>query len=397
MLEKEERAIETLVKIPKQEYRERVHRIQDELLNRSVSGLLVTSPYNIYYTTGLFHFPTERPILLFIPQAGEPTLFVPIMEKEEAKEVTCIEDIRDYFEFPGLVHPLDWALDEITKTWSNLKEISVDHVPHSTYQRVSERLSRVLVKVDSMIEDMRLCKSNNEIQLLQTAASYADYIVSQGLHYANPGLSELEVLQEITNRTLNKMISELGEVIYVPGGPAGGLVPSGVRTSLPHALPSAKRLEKGDTFILSCGANVGGYRTECERTCFIGDVTTQQEKVFRVMAEAQQLAIEAMRPGMSCAQVDQIALDYIRQKGYGEFLLHRTGHGKGLEEHEGPWIDEGDPTVLKPGMILSSEPGIYISGFSGFRHSDTIVVTEDEPLVLTKFPKSLDQLIIPIK
>jgi Xaa-Pro dipeptidase len=397
MLDNKEKINKTLTKIPKQEYRERIKRIQAELLTRNLSGLLVSSPYNIYYTTGLFHFPTERPILLFIPQDGEPTLFVPIMENEEAKEVTCIEDIRAYFEFPGLVHPLDWALDEIRQTWASLKEVIVDHVHYSTFQRVSERLHPALVKVDSMIQDMRLYKSENEIKLLQTSALYADYIVSQGVDYAVPGMSEIEVLQEITNRTLNKMISELGEVIYVPGGPAGGLVPSGTRTSLPHALPSAKRLVKGDTFILSCGANVGGYRTECERTCFIGDFTTEQEKAFRVMAEAQQLAIEAMRPGMTCAQVDQIALDYIRQEGYGEFLLHRTGHGKGLEEHEGPWIDEGDQTVLKPGMVLSSEPGIYIPGFSGFRHSDTIVVTEDQPLILTKFPKSIDQLIIPVR
>src|SRR5699024_2028324 len=114
----------------------------------------------------------------------------------------------------------------------------------------------------------------------------------------------------------------------------------------------------------------------------------------QVMTTAQQMAISVMRPGMSCAEVDAIALDYIREAGYGKYLLHRTGHGKGLEEHEAPWIDEGDPTILKKGMVLSSEPGIYMEGFSGFRHSDTVVVTDDQPLVLTKSSKSIDDLII---
>lgn len=381
-----------ITKIANETYVNRVGKIQEYLKARHLSGLLVTNPYNIFYTTGLFHFPTERPLTFFIPQSGEPILFVPVMEIEEA-HATPFQDIRHYFEYPGLKDPIDWMIEEVQKSYP-IKKMIIDHASHSLFRQIEEKLAPASLAADKLLHEMRLIKEKEEVELLKQAAIYSDFIVQAGMEIARPGISEIELLQEMTNLTLAKMIEELGEIIYVPGGPAGGLVPSGVRTAMPHALPSAKRLQRGETQILSCGANVGGYRVECERTCFIGDVSKEQEKVFRVMATAQQMAIEAMRPGRSCAEVDAIALDYIRKEGYGDYLLHRTGHGKGLEEHEAPWVDAGDQTILRPGMVLSSEPGIYIEGFSGFRHSDTIVVTEGDPLVLTKFPKTLDQLII---
>lgn len=383
-----------LSKVAASSYKNRIAQVQDHLTKKDISGLFVTNPYNIFYTTGLFHFPTERPIALFVPQKGESILFVPVMELEEAKHVTIFEDIRHYFEYPGIIDPIDWMAGEIQKEYQHLPRVAMDGGSHQLFIQLGERFMGSEICIDTIIHHLRLTKDAEEVELLKNAAIYSDYIVQVGMEIARPGITELELLQEMTNRTLLKMIDELDEVILVPGGPAGGLVPSGIRTAMPHALPSAKQLQKGETQILSCGANVGGYRVECERTCFIGDVTNEQEKVFQVMATAQQMAIEAMRPGMSCAEVDAVALDYIKKAGYGKYLLHRTGHGKGLEEHEAPWIDEGDSTILKPGMVLSSEPGIYIEGFSGFRHSDTIVVTDGDPLVLTKFPKSIDKLII---
>lgn len=380
-------------KLPQKSYRKRVTKIQEYLVQNQLSGLFVTNPYNIYYTTGLFHFPTERPLTIFIPQQDEPILFIPVMEIEEA-QATGFQDIRHYFEFPGLVDPHEWMLEELKRSYPTLKKVIIDQAEQTLYARLVEQLSPVTLAVDSIVHELRLIKDSEEVELLKQAAIYSDFIVEAGKRIAAPGITEIELLQEMNNITLSKMIQELDEIIYVPGGPSGGLVPSGVRTAMPHALPSAKKLERGETLILSCGANVGGYRVECERTMFLEDVSKKQEEVFQVMATAQQLAIEAMRPGKTCAEVDAVALDYIRQAGYGQYLLHRTGHGKGLEEHEAPWIDAGDQSVLQPGMVLSSEPGIYIEGFSGFRHSDTIVVTEGEPLVLTQFPKSLEALII---
>ena len=194
----------------------------------------------------------------------------------------------------------------------------------------------------------------------------------------------------------DKMIEELGDVVYVPGGPAGALVPSGPRTALPHALPSGRTLQPNEPMILSCGANVWGYRTECERTFFVGSPSPAWRKAFEVMRRAQEMAIELMQPGAVCQDIDRQVLDFIRSEGYGDYVRHRTGHGKGLEEHEPPYIALGDETVIQPGMIFSSEPGIYIEGMSGFRHSDIIWVSENGPEVLTQYPKDLDSMIIPL-
>ena len=335
-----------LTKIPKEVYAERIARIQEYLQERAISGLLVTNTYNIFYTTGLFHFPNERPVALFVPVKGESILFVPVMELAEAKHATIFQDIRHYFEFPGVVHPVEWMINSIKQTYPSLPHVSIDGGSHDLFVRVKELFAPTSLTVNHLVHEMRLTKDNYEVELLQSAGFYSDYIVKKGTEVAAPGMSELEMLQTICGDTLNKMIQDLGEVVYVPGGPAGGLVPSGLRTAMPHALPIAKRMEKGETLILSCGANVGGYRAECERTCFIGDVSNEQAKVLEVMATAQQLAIEAMRPGNKCSDIDAIALDYIRKAGYGEYLLHRTGHGKGLEEHEAPWIEVGDQTEL---------------------------------------------------
>lgn len=374
-------------------YRDRILQVQDKLKKEHSNGIIISNFYNIYYMTGLFHFPTERPLMLYIPVAGEPFVFVPIMEIEEAKQ-TFLEDIRTYFEYPGKKHPVKQFVDEIKKSYPLIGKLSFDGGSYEFIGQVKEYLSPVDFQYLSIIHDLRLYKDKEEIELLKKAAIYSDYIVQAGFDIAKPGITELELLQKSTEQTLEKMITDLHRVVYVPGGPAGGLVPSGSRTAMPHALPSKKEIEFGDTMLLSCGANVEGYRVECERTCFIGEISKEKEKVLNVMAIAQQLAIDNMKPGMKCSEVDAIALNYIRKEGYGEYLLHRTGHGKGLEEHEAPWIDEGDDSILKPGMVLSSEPGIYIEGFSGFRHSDTVVVTNDEPLILTNFSKNIENLII---
>jgi len=143
------------------------------------------------------------------------------------------------------------------------------------------------------------------------------------------------------------MVQELNEIIYVPGGHAEGLIPSGERTSLPHALPSSRIIQKGKTIIFSCGENFKGYRTECERTCFINGPDGLRKKAFNVMKDTQALGISLMKPGNICSDIDKQILDFIRKMGYGDYIRHRTGHGKGLEEHEIPWVEIGDQLSFK--------------------------------------------------
>jgi len=272
--------------------------------------------------------------------------------------------------------------------------VAVDQVGLTAYQRLCDLFPNV--SVEDMVFPSRIIKSDEEVTMLTASASYSDYIVGAGRAMLKPGVTELGLLNRMIVQTVDKMIEDMGEIIYVPGGPAGALVPSGPRTAMPHALPSARVVQENESMLLSCGANVCGYRTECERTFFLGSPSKEWRKAFEVMRRAQAMGIALMQPGAVCEDVDKQVLDFIRAEGYGDYIRHRTGHGKGLEEHETPYIAIGDKTVIQPGMIFSSEPGIYIEGMSGFRHSDIIWVSKDGPVVLTQYPKDLDSMIIPV-
>lgn len=380
-----------------QELQQRKERFLGHLVNEGYSGFLVAGPYNLFYLLGFYHIPTERPVVCFIKADGKTTLFVPSLEEEEAAKLSGVDTIKTYFEYPGSFDLYDWIFNQAKKELQENKikhtdKIGIDQCSYS----LAQRLKTVFPKVEEsgIITGMRMAKSELEVEFLKQAAVYADFIVNYGQSHLAEGIAEIELLNQMQNATVTKMIEELDRVIYVPGGPAGGLIPSGPRTALPHALPSARRIEGGDTLILSCGANVMGYRVECERTFFVGEPEARRIEAFRVMKEAQALGVSLMRPGKKCSEIDDLVLKYIKEASYGDYIRHRTGHGKGLAEHEPPWVETGDHTVLQPGMVLSSEPGIYIDGYAGFRHSDTVVITANQPLVLTKFPRELPDVII---
>lgn len=165
-------------------------------------------------------------------------------------------------------------------------------------------------------------------------------------------------------------------------------------SSMPHSIP-----ELGDRF--GDGSNVAmtyyrinGYAAECERTFFIGQPTKDDEEMFHHMQKARNEALSIVRPGVRASDVDTVARTYMDQHGLMDRLLHRTGHGVGLRNHEGPYIAEGSNEILEENMVITIEPGIYIEGIGGYRHSDTIRVTKDGYEVLTTFPTDLANMTI---
>jgi Xaa-Pro aminopeptidase len=177
---------------------------------------------------------------------------------------------------------------------------------------------------------------------------------------------------------------------------AGALVYAGANSAYPHGLPSGYRLRPGDTFMLSLGCAVGGRFVEGERTFVLGEPTAEQRRYHETVREAQAVGGGAIAPGVECRTSNLACLQVIRDAGLGEFLRHRQGHGIGLGMHEPPWLEDGDPTVLAEGMIVSNEPGVYIPGHAGYRISDSMLVTADGSRPLTSFPRSLDDTFLPL-
>ncbi|AEF86716.1 Xaa-Pro dipeptidase [Treponema primitia ZAS-2] len=371
------------------EFQNRKKLLGNYIKEQGIDVFFVFNPYNLFYLTRFFHVSTERPLVYAMTADGKAHILSPALEEGEARKLPVVDSVKGYFEFPGTGDILGDFFASLARD-GNIKA-RADSLSLGRYQDLQKRFQDV--GLSDAVEKMRLIKSPYEIGLLKKAAVYANFIVTEGFKIAKPGMTEMELLSIIEQKTISKMVQELDEIIYVPGGPAGGLVPSGDRTALPHALPSARIINQGENMILSCGANVEGYRIECERTFFLGQPSARHREAFLLMAQAQKMAVSLMKPGAGCRDIDNTVLDFIRDKGYSDALKHRVGHGKGLEEHEAPWIESGDPTALAPGMVVSAEPGLYIDGFAGFRHSDTVLITETGNELLSSVTRELEELI----
>jgi Xaa-Pro dipeptidase len=367
-------------------FEKKVHQIQDSLLKEELDALLLFEPANIAYATGFFHLRTERPLAGVIPQEGTPLLLIPLLEVDHVPDTV---DVETYFDYPGKTNRIEWIKSQLKNR--SLTKIGVESSLSIGSFRILEELN---VTLTDTISVMREIKEKEEIALISKAAEYADYAVERAVHHTRPGVTEFEINERTRMDVSERMLEELEEIVPVQGGLCGGLVGSGENGALPHGLPSIKKVQKGESIILSFGAAVGGYHAESERTAFVGTPTEKQKEAFTIMAKAQKTGGEAVKEGEKCCDVNEACLTVIKGTVYEDYLRHRMGHGIGLQGHEPPWIEEGDETVLKSGMVISNEPGVYIPSFGGFRHSDTVLVTEKGGTSLTKYPKELDSLII---
>jgi Xaa-Pro dipeptidase len=170
------------------------------------------------------------------------------------------------------------------------------------------------------------------------------------------------------------------------------IVVAGPNAASPHSTPSERPIESGETIVVDCGATVGGYAADITRTFAIGELEPEMAQVYDVVRAANAAGRRAVRPGIPAEQVDQAARAVIEDAGYGEYFIHRTGHGLGLEIHEPPYIVAGNRQLLEPGMTFTVEPGIYLPGRGGVRIEDDVVVTADGGDSLTTFPREFAKL-----
>jgi Xaa-Pro aminopeptidase len=172
-----------------------------------------------------------------------------------------------------------------------------------------------------------------------------------------------------------------------------GLI-SGERTALPHAMSQNREIQPGDLLITGAAADCWGYTSELERTMVVGKPTAEQRRYFSIMLEAQTIGIERSGPGVPLAEVDRAVHDFLVKQGMERFLRHHTGHHLGFAPHEPPFIDRNSGGEMRPGQVFSIEPGIYVPGHGGYRHSDTILITDDGVEVLTDYPRELERLTV---
>jgi Xaa-Pro dipeptidase len=330
---------------------------------------------------------------------GTTALLLPELELEHAQAQDTAAELVVYPEYPGVVPPFD-ALARAVAGGGRVGypgSMAVDRLG-----RVRASFGRAQLVRTDVVDRARLRKRPEEITLHQEAARVTDAMLVAGRGLVEQAVaaggelpSEAELAAHVTSFGSAMMYAEHDNVVVV-SFLAGGLVYAAENSARPHGLPSARRLRPGDTFVLSLGCAVGGRFVEGERTFVLGEPTAQQRRYYEAVREAQEVGGAAIRPGARCAEVNRTCLDVIRAAGLERYLRHRQGHGIGLGMHEPPWLEDGDDTVLEPGMIVSNEPGIYVTGHAGYRISDSMLVTDGGARPFTSYPRSLDEVVVPL-
>lgn len=393
--------------ISQKEYERRIELVRKELTKRKLDALYLTSGTSFFYLTGYSYIPTERPAALIIPKKGKITFLGPLLEKDHIPLKTkLIEEIKTYTDYPGEKHPIEHFAQFLKEMKLHNKRIGIDNPAGAAgiwgYKgpSIKDKLPKAkFVLAKDIIENMRLVKTEEEIELIKESAKWANLAHTLLQEYTTAGMWDVEISITASYEASLMMKKALGPE-YMPTrygrfpASAGFRGQVGPMSAIPHAIATNRNIQTGDVLITGATADVGGYSCELERTMIVGEPSAKQKKYFKIMLKAQEAALKAFKPGAKCSDVDKAARKVFIKAGVEEFMRHHTGHGLGLEPHEPPWLDIGDQTVLKPGMVLSCEPGIYIPGFAGFRHSDTVLITEDGAEVITYYPRDLDSLIV---
>jgi len=222
---------------------------------------------------------------------------------------------------------------------------------------------------------MRVKKDSKELKALRGAG----HIVAQGFNYikkiARPGMRECDLAAEFESHIRKHGATKAS---------FDSIVAAGENAAYPHYITGNRVIRKNDMVLCDIGALVDGYCSDLTRTFFLGSISPLGRKVYDIVARAQKLAIQAVKPGVKTAQIDRIARDEIERAGYGQRFIHSTGHGVGAEIHEAPWVGPTSKDVLEAGMIITVEPGIYLQGWGGVRIEDTLLVTKNGYEILTK-------------
>lgn len=388
------------LRISQAEYRSRIERVREKLKGQKADALVLLGAKRIAYLSGYHVLATERPMALVVPAKGELFAFVPRLEKAAAESQPLISEVFHYFEYPGARPPLQDLAELLRK--KNLKRLLADsdgYLGLWGYEgpKLSEALKGGEVKVTKLVDEMWRIKSPQEIELIKESAVWGNLAHAKLQEYTQIGASEIEVSLRASYEASKEMLKALGPEY---GGHSRGGWPThagfitGPNTALPHSMSWNRRIKRGDVLITGATGVIDGYISELERTFIVGEPTPEQRKFFNIMLEAQTIALETAGPGVPLAKVDQAVWDYFEKQKVTQYAQHHTGHHLGFEPHEPPFIDRNSKGEMQPGQIFSIEPGIYLPAKAGYRHSDTILITEDGVERITYYPRDLESLII---
>lgn len=389
--------------IPATELQERRERLLEQVRRAGLTGYVLFGADAIQYFTGFWFLSNERPVVYSESAAGESSIFVPEFEAERTRAESAFERIDVYSEYPGLEHPMRIfvrVLDDLGIE----RAIGADQDGYPGilgYEGppLSEVTGAQVTPLADTIESLMARKSENELELIRESGRWCAYAHRLLQEYTRPGATEAEASLRAGKEATLAMFAALGDVGGLSssaGVSAGYRGQIGKRSAWAHAVAHRIEFQPGDMLVSETSAPIWGYNAELERGMVIGPPTDEQRWLLGHVVAAQEAAFVAIRPGATCADVDGAVMRYFEENDLLPYWRQHTGHGIGLRNHERPFLDLGDHTVLQPGMVFTVEPGLYDPELGGFRHSDTVVVTEHGMQKLTDYPSDIDSLTLPL-
>ncbi len=389
------------LKISETEYQSRIDKLSDFLHQENLSGAVLFDNYYVLYYTGFAFIPTERPIVFILSSRGLKVLFVPRLEMEHASSNALVDRVDYYIEYPYEVHPMEVLKDSLESlAMRAVIGVDTDGYPWILGYRgpsISAIMDCQTKKISGFIEDQMMIKSDGELDLIRESVKWGHLAHLLLQRYTRIGASETEVSQRSSMEANLTMLNTIGPIYralspFSEGAGAGYRGQIGRNAAIPHALANNIIFQSGDVLVSGASAPVWGYNSELERTMIIGRPTDEQKRMFDHMLTLQETAFATIKPGVKCAEVDRSVRKYYEENDLKKYWKHHTGHAIGLRYHEGPFLDIGDQTEIKPGMVFTVEPGLYIPERGGFRHSDTVAVTQAGIEILTYYPRDLASL-----
>ncbi|HEY3063208.1 MAG TPA: Xaa-Pro peptidase family protein [Chloroflexota bacterium] len=359
----------------------RLDRLRASFDAAGLDALLVSQPESRYYLSGYTGHdlpPRDSAGFLLITPDKAFLLTDPRTTEQAQHEARAFEIVT----YPaGSRAPQ--AIAETANTLG-LEKLGFEsiHLPYGLWSDIRAGLSSTdLLPVDGMVDQLRIVKDADELTHLQAAVDVLDRCLAHILSGLEPGVTERQVARRV----------ELYLLEHADGTSFPSIVASGPNASIPHAVPSDRKIQAGEVIKIDIGARVGFYCSDMTRTVCLGQPKDQKlVELHALVLEAQEHAERCLRPGMTGREGDALSRDVISRAGYGEAFTHSLGHGIGLEVHEPPWLSQlrGDEP-LQPGMVFSVEPGVYLPGWGGVRIEDLVVLEDSGAHVLCHSPKTL--------
>ncbi len=348
----------------------KLQKIREAFKKQDIDGLLITNSKNRRYMTG---FTGTAGIVLITEEAA---LFI-----TDSRYTIQAKDQVENYEIIEHTKPIHLEVAEQVKRLS-VKRLGFEKgdLTYAAYETYRNNLDSEFIPVGGLVENLRLYKTDEEVAIMKDAAKIADMAFEHIQTVIKPGVKEIEVANELEFFMRKQGATSSSFDI---------IVASGYRSALPHGVASDKEIESGELVTLDYGALYNGYCSDITRTFAVGQISEQLNEIYHVVLEAQLRGMKGTKAGLTGKEADALTRDYITEKGYGEYFGHSTGHGLGMDVHEAPSLSFRSETVLKPGMVVTIEPGIYIPDVGGCRIEDDILITKDGNESFTHSSKEL--------